>query len=51
MLKNVETLLKSVGEVKLNKKNKEEAIFALSCYGKLMISSSKKNVSFAKNKI
>ena len=46
MLKNVETLLKSVGEIKLNKKNRDEVIMAISCYGKLLISSSKKNVIF-----
>jgi hypothetical protein len=45
MLKNVNTLLKSVGEIRLNSKNRDEVILAISCYGKLLTSSSKKNVS------
>ena len=49
MLKNVEALLKSVGEIKLNKKNKDEVLLAISCYGKLLIKSSKKNVSLNLN--
>ncbi|MCQ2817218.1 MAG: hypothetical protein MJ252_08140 [archaeon] len=42
MLKNVETLLKSVGDTTLNRKNREEAILAISCYGKIVINSNNK---------
>ena len=34
MLKNVDTLLKN--EINLNKKNRDEVILAISCYGKLL---------------
>lgn len=49
MLKNVNTLLKSEDEIRLNQKNRDEVILAISCYGKLLTSSGKTKVRWNNN--
>lgn len=44
MLKNVNILLKRVGDTSVNIRNRDEVIAAISCYGKLLTSNSQKNV-------
>ena len=44
MLKNVNLLLKKVGDIGIYSRNRDEVILALSCYGKLFTSSPQKNV-------
>ena len=44
MLKNVNILLKRVGDTSVNIRNRDEVIAAISCYGKLITSNSQKNV-------
>lgn len=44
MLKNVNILLKRVGDTSVNIRNRDEVITAISCYGKLLTSNSQKNV-------
>jgi hypothetical protein len=47
-MKNVNKLLKSVGEAGINRKNRDEALMILNCYGKMIYSSNTKkhNVKF-----
>ena len=44
MFKNVNILLKRVGDTSVNIRNRDEVIAAISCYGKLLTSNSQKNV-------
>ena len=44
MLKNVNILLKRVGDTSVNIRNRDEVIAAISCYGNLLTSNSQKNV-------
>jgi hypothetical protein len=44
MFKNVNILLKRVGDTSVNIRNRDEVITAISCYGKLLTSNSQKNV-------
>ena len=44
MLKNVNILLKRVGDTSVNIRNRDEVIAAISCYGKLLTSNSQKIV-------
>jgi hypothetical protein len=44
MLKNVNILLKRVGDTSVNIRNRDEVIAAISFYGKLLTSNSQKNV-------
>ena len=44
MFKNINILLKRVGDTSVNIRNRDEVITAISCYGKLLTSNSQKNV-------
>lgn len=44
MFKNINILLKRVGDTSVNIRNRDEVIAAISCYGKLLTSNSQKNV-------
>ena len=49
-LKNVNKLLNSVGDSGINRKNRDEVLLALNCYGKMITSSnSKKKVIINNN--
>lgn len=51
-LKNVNKLLKSIGDNEINQKNRDEVLLALNCYGKIITSSNaKKSVGEKKRKI